>query len=193
MGTRRLTTRMSTQLKPNRFLSGGFAPVQEEKVLTDLKISGSLPESLRGGAYARNGPNPHFPSASGKYHWFDGDGMVHAVYFEKDGRATYRNKWVETEGFKYEKELGRGYFYGLADMKTMSDGVAMMFQSIKGAVGGILSPLGSLMGPSRYAKTTSNTALIFHHQRLLALVENGLPFELRAATLESVGPLSKVG
>ena len=73
-------------------------------------------------------------------------------------------------------------------MTTMSDGASLMFQAAKGAVSGALGPLGGWLGPSRYSKTTSNTALIFHNRRLFALVENGLPFELRAATLESIGP-----
>jgi carotenoid cleavage dioxygenase-like enzyme len=31
--------------------------------------------------YLRNGPNRRY-AARGRYHWFDGDGMVHAVYLE---------------------------------------------------------------------------------------------------------------
>ena len=47
--------------------------------------------------YVRNGSNPrHEPK--GRYHWFDGDGMLHALHFE-DGRAHYRNRWVRTEAF----------------------------------------------------------------------------------------------
>ena len=59
-------------------------------------LAGRIPDDLNG-VYVRNGPNPqHHPV--GRYHWFDGDGMVHSVHFA-DGEATYRNRWVRTDGF----------------------------------------------------------------------------------------------
>ena len=62
-----------------------------------LKVVGELPRELNGTLY-RNGPNPQFPPR-GAYHWFDGDGMVHAVYF-RDGRASYIRRWVRTRALR---------------------------------------------------------------------------------------------
>lgn len=77
-------------------LTGPFAPVLTEEVLTDLPVIGEIPTDLNG-VYLRNGPNPRF-KPKGKYHPFDGDGMIHAAHFQ-GGNVTYRNKWVRTEGW----------------------------------------------------------------------------------------------
>ena len=75
----------------NPFLRGIFAPVSTEITTDDLKVIGEIPMDLDG-AYLRNGPNPIF-QPRGRYHWFDGDGMVHAIEFH-NGKATYRNRWM---------------------------------------------------------------------------------------------------
>ena len=54
-------------------------------------LRGTLPTDIDG-VYVRNGPNPQF-APIGRYHYFDGDGMLHAVHFD-GGRATYRNRYV---------------------------------------------------------------------------------------------------
>jgi carotenoid cleavage dioxygenase len=77
------------------WLAGNFAPVCEEVTVTDLPVSGRVPDELCG-RYLRNGPNPAGPVEPGRYHWFTGDGMVHGVRL-RDGRAEwYRNRWVRS-------------------------------------------------------------------------------------------------
>jgi len=81
----------------NPYLEGNFAPVLEER--TDehvLETTGVVPPDLEG-RLLRNGPNPvSVPADRSGYHWFSGDGMVHAVSLS-GGRATgYRNRWVRT-------------------------------------------------------------------------------------------------
>ena len=76
------------------FLTGIHAPMRDEKTLTDLEVTGSIPAALDG-RYLRIGPNPVAPDARG-YHWFVGDGMVHAIAL-KHGRALwYRNRWIRS-------------------------------------------------------------------------------------------------
>ncbi|MCU1654955.1 MAG: carotenoid cleavage dioxygenase, partial [Pseudonocardia sp.] len=41
----------------NPYLAGNFAPVREELTVTDLTVTGHIPEHLDG-RYLRNGPNP---------------------------------------------------------------------------------------------------------------------------------------
>ena len=62
-------------------LKGAFEPVTQELDIACLDVIGKVPEDLSG-AYFRNGPNRRF-AAEGRYHWYDGDGMVHAAYFDK--------------------------------------------------------------------------------------------------------------
>lgn len=77
----------------NRYLEGVFAPVPREYTLTDLPVTGAIPDHLDG-RYLRNGPNPVGELDPALYHWFSGDGMVHGVRL-RDGRAEwYRNRWV---------------------------------------------------------------------------------------------------
>jgi carotenoid cleavage dioxygenase-like enzyme len=94
-------------------LSGAFAPVDRECVITDaLEIEGEVPADLNG-LYVRTGPNRRF-AAPGRYHWFDGDGMLHAVRFER-GRVEYRNRWVMTDGLQEELAAGRALWQGIKD------------------------------------------------------------------------------
>jgi carotenoid cleavage dioxygenase len=79
----------------NKFLEGNFAPVSREHTITDLEVTGSIPEYLDG-RYLRNGPNPLSEVDPATYHWFMGDGMVHGVRL-RDGKAEwYRNRWVRS-------------------------------------------------------------------------------------------------
>lgn len=81
----------------NPYLEGNFAPVTQEQTLTELAVTGSIPEHLDG-RYLRNGPNPIREVDPAAYHWFMGDGMVHGVRL-RDGRAEwYRNRWVRSPG-----------------------------------------------------------------------------------------------
>jgi carotenoid cleavage dioxygenase-like enzyme len=76
----------------NRYLEGPFAPVGEERTITELEVTGTIPAELDG-RYVRNGPNP-IGADPDSYHWFTGSGMVHGVRL-RDGRAEwYRNRWV---------------------------------------------------------------------------------------------------
>ena len=77
----------------NPYLAGNFAPVRQEKTLTELEVTGTIPEHLDG-RYVRNGPNPVAELDPRTYHWLMGDGMVHGVRL-REGRAEwYRNRWV---------------------------------------------------------------------------------------------------
>ena len=89
-------------------LSGNFLPVRNEATASNLKVlSGRIPPDLRG-VYMRNGPNSEFKPISFAYP-LDGDGMIHAVYLE-DGKARYRNRFVQTAGLAVERRAKRAVY-----------------------------------------------------------------------------------
>jgi carotenoid cleavage dioxygenase-like enzyme len=98
----------------SQFLDGVFAPVTDELDVHDLPVTGTIPPQLSG-VYMRNGANPQF-APLGRYHWFDGDGMVHAVYLD-GGTARYRNKWVETPGLRHERAADHALFGGILNFQ----------------------------------------------------------------------------
>jgi carotenoid cleavage dioxygenase len=79
----------------NRYLEGNYGPVREELTVTDLQVTGTIPDHLDG-RYLRNGANPVVDPDPAGYHWFLGSGMVHGLRL-RDGRAEwYRNRWVRS-------------------------------------------------------------------------------------------------
>ena len=145
--------------KNDPMLQGAFAPVFVEGDSSDLPVTGEIPKALDGTLY-RNGPNPQF-APRGHYHWFGGDGMVHAFTLE-NGRATYRNRWVRTPRFELERKAGEALFGGFGDPSKSHPSV-----------------IGKDFG-------VANTHIIYHAGKLLALEESRLPFEL-TRSLDSVG------
>jgi carotenoid cleavage oxygenase len=85
---------MSTAVE-NRYLVGNFAPVKDELSVTDLPVEGAIPQELNG-RLLRNGPNPIAPDPAA-YHWFIGDGMLHAIELRGGKAVSYRNRWVRTD------------------------------------------------------------------------------------------------
>ncbi|MEU8271438.1 carotenoid oxygenase family protein [Sphaerisporangium sp. NPDC049002] len=150
--------------EPNPYLLGVYAPVHDEITTGDLKVIGEIPRDLNG-VYLRNGPNARHPM-KGRYHWFDGDGMVHAMHFE-NGRARYRNRYVRTSAFEAESAAGRSLWTGV-------------MESPKG------NPFGNTRGLN--LKDSANTDLIFHRGRVLATwYLCGSPYSLDPLSLETLG------
>lgn len=144
------------------FLQGNFAPVREEATAADLRVVGRLPAGLEG-MFVRNGPNPRF-DPKGAYHWFDGDGMLHGLRV-RDGRATYRSRYVRTEGWLEEDKAKKALYSGMAAPPDLA-------RLAKGKEG---------------YKNAANTALVWYDGKLLALWEGGAPHEVRVPDLTTAG------
>lgn len=144
-------------------LEGNMFPVSDEVDIASLEITGQLPSGLQG-SFLRNGPNPLFEPI-GRYHMFDGDGMLHGITLE-DGRASYRNRWIRSRGLCAEAKLGRAAYPGLSEVTDFPD--------------------SSLVGDAGPVKNPANTHIVRHADKYLALWEGGLPTEV-TATLETVG------
>ena len=150
---------MDGDVRINPYLSGNIAPVRSEDDF-EAKVTGEIPKGLRGTLY-RTGPNPQFEPRDKNYHWFTGDGMIHAFRVE-DGKVSYKNRYVRTPKWNLEHEHGRSLFAGFNPMA--SDPIAM------GKDGGV-----------------ANTNIVSHAGRLLALEEGHMPFEMEPGTLNSIG------
>ena len=87
----------------------------------------------------------------GRYHPFDGDGMVHRVRFE-NGAARYTRRYVRTEGFQAESEAGEALWGSSTERPDFTR---------KGA------PF----------KNTANTATVRHNGRYFSLLEAAPPTE----------------
>lgn len=102
-------------LKPSNhpYLTGAWTPLLREVDATDLEvIEGRIPDDIDG-IYVRNTENQiHEPL--GRYHPFDGDGMIHMISF-RNGKADYRNRFVRTRCFQAEQEAGGSLWGGLMD------------------------------------------------------------------------------
>jgi carotenoid cleavage dioxygenase-like enzyme len=100
------------------YRTGPWAPTFVEYDADDLDvIEGTVPAELAG-TYLRNTENPVMP-ALGRYHPFDGDGMLHAVRFA-NGAASYRNRFVRTAGLAAELEAGVPQWAGIIEAPSTS-------------------------------------------------------------------------
>ena len=106
---------------PHPYRSGAWRPQTAEFTTRDLDVIGEVPAELNG-VYLRNTENPLFESI-GRYHPFDGDGMIHMMSF-CDGEVEYRNRFVQTDGLRAEIEVGHALWAGLAEppSKSLRDG-----------------------------------------------------------------------
>ncbi|KAI4383001.1 hypothetical protein MLD38_008887 [Melastoma candidum] len=166
---------------PLHYLQGNFAPVPDETPpVSDLPVLGHLPDCLNG-EFVRVGPNPKFSPVAG-YHWFDGDGMVHGIRI-RNGKATYVSRYVKTSKLKQEDYFGGAKFMKVGDMKGLF-GLLMIHMQILRAKMKVLDV--------SYGTGTGNTALIYHHGKLLALSEADKPYVLKVledGDLQTIGML----
>ncbi|HET9876350.1 MAG TPA: carotenoid oxygenase family protein [Mycobacterium sp.] len=95
------------------YRTGPWRPQTTEWDADDLTaVEGEIPRDLDG-IYLRNTENPLHPALK-TYHPFDGDGMLHVIGF-RDGKAFYRNRFIRTDGFLAENEVGGPLWPGLAE------------------------------------------------------------------------------
>lgn len=153
----------ATEVETNPYLMGNYAPVDTEITAENLTVIGEIPADLNG-MYVRNGPNPRF-KPNGRYHWFDGDGMLHAVLI-RDGKVNYRNRWVRTEGFEREAHAGGPLWTGIMEPP-------------------LKNPRQNVHMP---VKDTANTSIDYYDGKLIATwYLAGEPYAIDPQTLETLG------
>lgn len=136
-----------------------FVPQERSGPVT---IEGEIPAFLRG-TYYLNGPG-RFQRGDVRYrHWLDGDGMVCALTFTEDG-AHFACRFVRSGKWKVEEEADRAFFRTFG---TSFPGDRL----VRGIA--LESPV--------------NVSVYPWNGTLLALGEQGLPWELDPVTLETRG------
>ncbi len=143
------------------YLHGAFAPTNREYEAEDLKVEGEIPADLCG-AYVMNGPSQRFEPVNHKYHYYDGDAMLRAIYF-RDGKASFRQKWLQNAAFVAEDIAGKSIWPGIA------------------------GPYNFRL-PGFPIKDVSNTDVIYYNGKLLSLWHmSGDPYQVDPLTLETTG------
>ncbi|OMQ16740.1 hypothetical protein A7K94_0200620 [Modestobacter sp. VKM Ac-2676] len=136
-------------------------PNRIEADIHDLQIDGRIPPELTGVLY-RCGPDPAFPPMLGDDIYINGDGMV-SMYVLAGGRASMRSRYVRTDRFRAERAEGRGLFGAYRNPWTDDPSVAGL------------------------DRTTANTSMVWHADKLFAVKEDGLAHQVDPMTLRTIG------
>uniref|UniRef100_J3MBI8 Uncharacterized protein n=1 Tax=Oryza brachyantha TaxID=4533 RepID=J3MBI8_ORYBR len=165
---------------------GNFGPVDEigDEVLID-SLDGEVPADFPEGVYIRNGPNPLNASqaaaesmfGSTSYMYYEGHGMLHAVYFTKSSigewTISYKNKYVHTDTFELERKNNKIAFLPSADGQPYATLAAFILNMLRFG---------------KPVKDSANTSIFEHAGRVFAAAENHLPYEIDINNLSTLEP-----
>ena len=165
------------------YLRGVFRSVEKESTSTICCKRHPLFSQLRG-SFSQIGSNPNpqilkSVSRDAGYHWFDGDGMIHTVFFNQNQKQnmnstqectteiSYVNRWVQTKRFHAEEKWGKKmylYFGELRGIRGIMEIMKWSFVQLCALVPG--------------AKGTANTAFLEWNKEKYALHEGDFPYRI---------------
>jgi beta,beta-carotene 9',10'-dioxygenase len=152
----------------NKKFIKGFETLNQEVVIEDLPVQGSLPIWLNG-ALLRNGPAMFEIGGQSFRHWFDGMAMLHRFGFA-DGRVSYANKFLQSTAYKGNLASGK-----ISYSEFATDPCRSIFKRVQS----VFSP-----PPAGHNTNVNLTKLA---GQFLAMTETPLPVAFDAETLETVG------
>ncbi|KAE9981526.1 hypothetical protein EG328_011563 [Venturia inaequalis] len=179
------------------YLSGNFAPIHQSTTLTPCSYSGRIPNELAGGQYVRNGGNPFSnDDLARNAHWFDGDGMLSGVAFQRppgiDGDIVpeFVNQFILTDCLMASissPTLASPILPSIATLVNPASSLVKIILRIFRTL--LLVLLSHLPGSKQSIKKISvaNTGIYFHDGRALASCESGPPIRIQLPGLETVG------
>jgi all-trans-8'-apo-beta-carotenal 15,15'-oxygenase len=130
-----------------------------------LPIVGQVPADLRGTLY-RVGPSRWDVFGDRLRHWFDGDGMIHALTLDAGG-ATYRCRFVQQTAH-VEEDRARRRLYGSFGTSPPGGRLRRLFRR-------------------KQRRNPANTHVVAHAGGLFALCEAGRPWRVDADDLSTLG------
>jgi carotenoid cleavage dioxygenase len=138
------------------------SPQGDEYSIADLTVEGTIPAEVEG-VFFRAVPNPAYPPfLEDSAAFLSADGMIGAIRFA-GGKASIDLRWVQTARHKAEAAAGQALFGKYRN--TFTD---------KAEVRGV-------------DRTAANTTPVWHAGRLLMCKEDGRPYRIDPATLETLG------
>ena len=146
------------------YLKDKFQPVLEEKTVF-IKHENNLFNQLNNSFYAQIGSNPKHVKDE-DYHWFDGDGMIHGLFI-KEGHMMYQNRWVQTKRLQVEDKWKKKIYLYLGELKGLN-GLVQIFKY----------SMLELLGFVPRTSGTANTAFMNWNNKIYALHEGDMPYEL---------------
>lgn len=152
------------------FTAGFTSQYKEHALFTEESAVtyGSIPPDLQG-TLLRNGPGLFEIGGRKVPQPFDGDGMVLSICFPGQGRCPFiANRFVRTEAFVREQKQGKMLYRGA-------------FSVGNPAGGWFYNPFDFSV------KKVANTNVIAWANKILALYERDLPYELESPDLRTAG------
>ncbi|PLB51386.1 9-cis-epoxycarotenoid dioxygenase [Aspergillus steynii IBT 23096] len=185
---------MSTRSKRHPYLEGNYAPIRTTVSSVPCKSEGLIPDEFIAGQYVRNGSNPLADSNThGDIHWFDGDGMLTGVFFEKipgfGVKPQFSNQYVLTDVYSATRK-NRSLYPVIPSMATLVNPSPSRVQILIGMVRAYIIVFASLLKIiARPIKRigAANTNIVHHDGRVLATNEIGPPMRVLLPSLKTVG------
>ncbi|KAF9887948.1 hypothetical protein FE257_009470 [Aspergillus nanangensis] len=185
---------MSTGPKKHPYLSGNYAPIQTTLASQPCQLSGTIPDEFFGGQYVRNGSNPLHDDDKRDLHWFDGDGMLTGVFFERGPNGSgvqpvFSNQYIVTDVYQAARK-SPGIYPILPSVATFVDPHSSPFRVFRGAVRTaflIFASLLRLVASPIKKVNSANTNVLYHDGRAMATCEIGPPIRVFLPSLQTVG------
>lgn len=196
---------VAIEKKHHPYLSGNYSPIHKEWPLTPCEYIGTIPPELIGGQFVRNGANPLHVDREAldveprDYHWFDGDGMLTGVYFQRSDSQTitphFVNAYILTDLYLHARTspyLKKPIPPSISTfLDPLAGRLAVVFSVLRAVLLVLLSHIsGFLSNTGVYPIkkiSVANTSIVYHDGRALATCESGPPMRVHLPTLDTVG------
>ncbi|MBT2186114.1 carotenoid oxygenase family protein [Sphingobium nicotianae] len=142
--------------------TGFFTPQRFDAEVLDCEVDGVIPADIDG-TFFRVGGEWFYPPKFADDAFLHTDGYVSSFRI-RNGRVSYKGRFVRTPRFKSNLEAGRQQFGYYRNRFTDDPAVAGL------------------------DATVSNTAPLVHAGKLFTLKEDALPYQIDPVTLETIGP-----